>query len=171
MLQLHRGENRAEAASWDGLHWEGCERCALPVSGHWWQGGRLHSPRRPGAQGRGKRKKKFYRKSPNGITNKLLQISPNSYSLFMTIDLIVPWFFPCPGPGLLCHRSVGPLCAASTWGVWRWYRTGQLPEVWGSSLLRWPPRCLLRCQRQTGPDDAWQNGWSHQVRHTAQRSE
>lgn len=55
LLQLHRSENGAETASWDGLQWEGCERRALPVSRHWWQGGRLHSSCGPGTQGRGKR--------------------------------------------------------------------------------------------------------------------
>lgn len=55
------------------------------------------------------------------------------------------WFSLCPGAGLLCHRSVGALCAAPSRGVRRWHCAGQLPEVWGSSLLWWSSRCLLCC--------------------------
>lgn len=93
------------------------------------------------------------------------------FVIFMNDDELHPLtrFFPCLGPGMLCHRSVGPLCAASSWRVWRRYRSGQFPEIWGSSLLRWSPRCLLCCERQPDPDDAWQNGWSHQVRHSSVR--
>lgn len=52
--QLHWGKNSTEAASWDGLQWEGRERRALPVPRHWWQGGRLHCPCGPSTQRRGK---------------------------------------------------------------------------------------------------------------------
>lgn len=76
-------------------------------------------------------------------------------------------FSPRLGAGLLCHRPAGPLRAASSWGVWRRYRTGQLPEVRGSSLLRRPPCRLLRRERQPDPHDARQNGRSNQVRHSA----
>lgn len=55
------------------------------------------------------------------------------------------WFSLCPGAGLLCHRSVGALCAAPSRGVRRRHCAGQLPEVWGSSLLWWSARCLLCC--------------------------
>lgn len=71
---------------------------------------------------------------------------------------------PSPGPGLLCHRPAGALCAASPRRVWCWHRSGQLPEVRGTPLLRRTTCCFFCCQRQLGPDDAWQNGWSHQVR-------
>lgn len=70
----------------------------------------------------------------------------------------------CAGLGLLCHRSAGSLCAAAPWWVRGWHCAGQLSEVWGASLLRRPPRCLLLREREPGPDDARQNGWSHQVR-------
>ena len=163
MLQLHRGEDGAEAASWDGFQRKGCERCALPVSRHWWQSGRLHSSGGPGTQGRGK---SVFTESWSFLTS-LLQITQSSWCL-MTTDLIIHWLLLCPGTGMLCHRSVGPLRPAPPWGVWRRHRAGQLPEVWCSSLLRRSSRRLLRCQRQPDPDDAWQNGWSHQVRHDTQ---
>lgn len=53
-LQLYRSESCAEAASWDGLQWEGRVWGTRPVSGHWRQSGRLHCSGGPGTQGRGK---------------------------------------------------------------------------------------------------------------------
>lgn len=70
---------------------------------------------------------------------------------------------PFPGSGLLCLRPAGAVCAASSWRVWGGHCPGQLPEVRGSSLLRRPPRRLLCCQREPGPNDARQNGRRHQV--------
>lgn len=74
------------------------------------------------------------------------------------------------GFGLLRHRPVGALCAAAPGRVWIRRRPRQLPEVRGSSLLRWSSRCLLCCEGEPGEDDAWPNGWSHKVRQTTSKS-
>lgn len=52
-MQLHRSEDGAEAASWDGLQWERCDWRALPVPRHWRPGGGLHRSGGPGSQRRG----------------------------------------------------------------------------------------------------------------------
>lgn len=55
VLQLYWGKNDSKAASWDGLQWTRCERCAVSISRHWWQSGRLHCACRSSTQGRGKK--------------------------------------------------------------------------------------------------------------------
>lgn len=55
VLQLYWGKNCSKAASWDGLQWTRCERCAVSISRHWWQSGRLHCACRSSTQGRGKK--------------------------------------------------------------------------------------------------------------------
>ena len=52
--QLHRRADRAQAASRDGLQWEGRERGPVPVPGHGRPGGGLQRPGGPRPQGRGK---------------------------------------------------------------------------------------------------------------------